>query len=71
VRLAYTQESPGPGNGYTPTRRPALDNDADRIWALMIQRELCGVRFWEAVEKEYGIPREVPNLVGQVRHKRD
>jgi hypothetical protein len=37
----------------------------------MIQRELCGLRFWEAVEREYGIPREVPNRLGQVRRKKD
>ena len=48
-----------------------LDNDADRIWALMIQRELCGLRFWEAVEKEYGIPGEVLNRLGQIRRKKD
>ncbi len=71
MRLAYTQESPGPGNGYTPTRRPALDNNADRVWALMIQRELCGLRFWDAVVKEYSIPREVLNRLGQVRRRKD
>ena len=54
------------------TRRSALlDDAADRVWALMIQRELCGLRFWEAVVKEYGIPREVLNRVGQVRRKKD
>ncbi len=35
----------------------------------MIQRELCGLRHWEAVVKDYIIPREVLNRVGQVRPK--
>jgi hypothetical protein len=35
----------------------------------MIQRELCGFRNWEAVVKDYGIPLEVLNRVGQVSSK--
>jgi hypothetical protein len=52
-------------------RRAMLDEAADRVWAFMIQRELCGFRNWEAVVKDYGIPREVLNRVGQVRRKAD
>ena len=52
-------------------RRTMLDEAADRVWAFMIQRELCGFRNWEAVVKDYGIPREVLNRVGQVRRKAD
>ncbi len=37
----------------------------------MIQRELCGFRNWDAVVKDYSIPREVLNRVGQVRGKSD
>jgi hypothetical protein len=37
----------------------------------MIQREVCGFRNWEAVVKDYGIPREVLSRVGQVRRKVD
>ena len=48
-----------------------LDAAAERVWALMIQRELCGLRHWEAVVKDYRIPREVLNRVGQVRPKKD
>ena len=48
-------------------RSALLDEAAERVWAFMIQRELCGLRFWEAVVKEYGIPREVLNRVGRVR----
>ena len=49
------------------SRSALLDQAAERVWAFMIQRELCGLRFWEAVVKEYGIPREVLNRVGRVR----
>ncbi|ANY81272.1 hypothetical protein BB934_26170 [Microvirga ossetica] len=52
-------------------RRAMLDEAADRVWAFMIQRELCGFRNWEAVVKDYGIPRDVLNRVGQVRRKAD
>jgi hypothetical protein len=51
-------------------RRDALrDEAADRVWAFMIQRELCGFRNWEAVVRDYNIPREVLNRVGQIRRK--
>ena len=43
-----------------------LDKAADRVWALMIQRELCGLRHWEATVKAYAIPREVLNRMGRV-----
>ena len=52
-------------------RRALLERAADLIWAFMIQRELCGLRNWEAVVKDYGIPREVLNRVGQVRRRAD
>ena len=52
-------------------RRALLDQAADRVWAFMIQRELCGFRNWEAVVRDYRIPREVLNRVGQVRPKAD
>ena len=48
-----------------------LDEAADRIWAFMIQQELCEFRNWEAVVRDYGIPREVLNRVGHVRRKAD
>ena len=50
-------------------RRALLDEAADRVWAFMIQRELCGLRNWEAMVRDYNIPREVLNRVGQVRPK--
>ncbi|HEX2137531.1 MAG TPA: DUF6665 family protein [Microvirga sp.] len=59
-------------HGANPQARRAdlLDEAAERVWAFMIQRELCGLRYWDAVVKDYGIPREVLNRVGQVRPKR-
>ena len=57
------------GSDGTDRRRTLLDEAADRVWAFMIQRELCGLRNWEAVVRDYSIPREVLNRVGQVRPK--
>jgi hypothetical protein len=57
----------GTGGSATGAQRSALlDEAADRVWAFMIQRELCGLRYWEAVVKDYGIPREVLNRLGRV-----
>ena len=44
-----------------------LDEAADRAWTFMIQRELCGLRHWEVVVRDYGIPREVLNRMGRSR----
>jgi hypothetical protein len=59
------------GLDWEERRRAMLDDAADLVWAFMIQRELCGFRNWEAVVKDYNIPREVLNRVGQVRRKVD
>ena len=59
------------GSDGADRRRTLLDEAADRVWAFMIQRELCGLRNWEAVVRDYSIPREVLNRVGQVRPKAD
>ena len=50
-------------------RSALLDEAAERVWAFMIQRELCGLRHWEAVVRDYGIPGEVLSHLGQVRPK--
>ena len=50
-------------------RGALLDEAADRVWIFMVQRELCGFRNWEAVVRDYSIPREVLNRVGKVRPK--
>src|SRR3954470_23985346 len=59
----------GDGLNSGNRRSALLDEAADRVWAFMIQRELCWLRHWEAVVKDYAIPREVLNRVGQVRPK--
>jgi len=64
---AFDAEAGGVDRGVR--RSALLDDAADRVWAFMIQRELCGLRYWEAVVKDYGIPREVLNRVGQIRPK--
>jgi hypothetical protein len=56
----------GEDGGGAEGRERLLDAAADRVWALMIQRELSGLRHWEAVVKAYGIPREVLNRMGRV-----
>ena len=52
-------------------RSVLLDEAAERVWAFMIQRELCGLRYWDAIVKDYGIPGEVLSRVGQFRPKKD
>ena len=54
------------GAPATAEREALLDKAADRVWALMIQRELCGLRHWDAVVRNYAIPREVLNRMGRV-----
>lgn len=44
-----------------------LDRATDRVWAFMVQRELCGLWNWDAVVRDYGVPREVLNRTGQIR----
>jgi hypothetical protein len=58
-----------PASDRDDRRHALLDEAADRVWAFMIQRELCGLRNWEAVVRDYNIPREVLNRVGQARPK--
>jgi uncharacterized protein (DUF1501 family) len=52
-------------------RADLLDQVAEQVWAFKIQRELCGLRYWDAVVKDYRIPGEVLSRLGQVRRKRD
>jgi hypothetical protein len=60
---AFDARVEGPERGAE--RSALLDQAAERAWAFMIQRELCGLRHWDAVVKEYGIPREVLNRMGR------
>src|SRR5687768_4686789 len=66
---SFDAEAHGPDREHR--RRDLLDGAADLVWAFMIQRELCGLRNWDAVVKHYNIPREVLNRVGQVRRRAD
>jgi hypothetical protein len=70
VRALEARGSEAHGPGRDARRSALLDEAAERVWAFMIQRELCGLRHWEGVVKEYGIPREVLNRVGQVTRQR-
>ncbi len=63
ARLAAFDRS---GKSDPAERGHLLDHAGDRAWALMIQRELCGLRHWEATVKAYGIPREVLNRMGRI-----
>jgi len=55
------------GTDRQERRRALLDEASDRVWAFMIQRELCGFRNWDEVVKDYNIPREVLNRLGQAK----
>lgn len=57
------------GSGGEDRRNDLLDEAAARVWAFMIQRELCGLRDWDAVVKDYSIPREVLSRVGQTKRR--
>lgn len=62
ARLRAFDAQGGDGSG----RAALVDEAADRVWALMVQRELCGLRHWEATVRAYGIPQEVLNRMGRV-----
>jgi hypothetical protein len=65
--LARLRAFDASGDGGDPAARSRLvDAAADRVWALMVQREICGLRHWEAVVRNYGIPREVLVRMGRV-----
>lgn len=54
--------------GQTPgADRAALLNEAARaVWALLIQRELCGFRDEKRTIEQYDIPRDVMARVGRM-----
>jgi len=45
-------------------RAEALKAAADAVWALLVQREVLGLRDRAAVVAEYGVPREVLSRLG-------
>ncbi len=55
--------------GQEGRRTDLVHEAAQRVWAFMVQREICGLRHWDAVVKDYGIPGEVLSRLGQVRQK--
>ncbi len=54
--------------GETPCadRAELLNEAAHAVWAMLIQRELCGFRDEKRTIELYGIPREVMARVGRM-----
>jgi uncharacterized protein (DUF1501 family) len=48
-------------------RQNLLYDAADAVWALFIQREICGLRDNRDIVRRYAIPKEVLAKVGVVR----
>jgi hypothetical protein len=57
------------GDDRDACRADLVHEAAQRVWAFMVQREICGLRHWDAVVGEYRIPGEVLSRLGQVRRK--
>jgi hypothetical protein len=51
------------GTGPVP-RAALLAAAVDAVWRFQVHRELCGLRDWNEVVREYGIPREVLRRLG-------
>lgn len=58
ARLADHDASVSRG-GDAGERRAIVDRAGQALWALVVQREACGLRDVEPVLREYGVPREV------------
>ncbi|CDZ56733.1 DUF6665 family protein [Neorhizobium galegae] len=56
-----------PERGNEVLRESLRDDAADAVWALFIQREICGLRNNRDIIKRYAIPSEVLARVGAVR----
>lgn len=54
-------------NNPTTDRESLLDDAAEAVWALFIQREICGLRNNRDVVARYGIPGEVLARLGATR----
>jgi hypothetical protein len=52
------------GGPNSPRRRELLHNAAHALSAYVIQREALGIRDDQAINAEFGITREIWNLVG-------
>nr|WP_237358662.1 MULTISPECIES: DUF6665 family protein [Rhizobium] len=51
----------------TADREGLLNDASEAVWALFIQREICGLRNNADFVKRYGIPDEVLARVGVIR----
>jgi len=61
----FDAAGPGSGADIGPVARAALvAAAADAVWGFLVHRELCGLRDWAEVVREYGIPPEVLNRLG-------
>jgi hypothetical protein len=58
ARLADHDASVSVG-GDAGERRSLIDRAGQALWALVVQREACGLRDVDPVLREYGVPREV------------
>ncbi len=50
-------------------RERLTDAAAERFWAFLVQRELCGLRDRERVIADFAVPREVINRGGAIRRR--
>jgi len=56
-----------PENNLRSDRQTLLDDASDAVWALFIQREICGLRNDKDVIRLYQIPGEVLARLGAAR----
>ncbi|CDM62965.1 MULTISPECIES: DUF6665 family protein [Rhizobium] len=56
-----------PENNHKTDRQTLLDEASDAVWALFIQREICGLHNDKDVIKRYQIPGEVLARLGATR----
>lgn len=56
-------------NTVTADRETLLGDAAEAVWALFIQREICGLRNNRDVIARYGVPGEVLARLGVVRKR--
>ena len=68
--LAALRAFDGSGGTDEARRTDLVDEAAAQVWAFMVQREICGLRHWDAVVKDYRIPGEVLSRLGQARSPR-
>jgi hypothetical protein len=55
------------GRQVDNARESLLNEASDAVWALFVQREICGLRNSRDVIQRYGIPDEVLARLGSTR----